>query len=85
MVKRGHEVDLEYSRKLILDKMNAFFGYVVVEKIKLITFEEEQVEFKEKINKKDVTKRKYTEKITSIKNDKVKKSLLELSRLFKKK
>jgi hypothetical protein len=85
MVKRGHEVDLEYSRKLILDKMNAFFGYVVIEKIKLITFEEEQVEFSEKINKKDVTKRKYTEKITSIKNDKVKKSLLELSRLFKKK
>ena len=85
MVKRGHEVDLEYSRKLILDKMNAFFGYIVIEKIKLITFEEEQVEFSEKINKKDVTKRKYTEKITSIKNDKVKKSLLELSRLFKKK
>ena len=53
---------MEYSRKLILDKMNAFFGYIVVEKIKLITFEEEQVKFKEKINKKDVTKRKYTEK-----------------------
>ena len=33
MVKRGHEVDLEYSRKLILDKMNAFFGYDVAEKI----------------------------------------------------
>ena len=34
MVKRGHEVDLEYSKKLIIDKMNTFFGYNVVEKIK---------------------------------------------------
>ena len=31
MVKRGHEVDLEYSKKKIIDKMNSFFGYVVVE------------------------------------------------------
>ena len=52
MVKRGHEVDLEYSRKLILDKMNAFFGYFVVEKIKLITFEAEQVKLKKKLTKK---------------------------------
>ena len=26
MVKRGHEVDLEYSKKKIMDKMNSFFG-----------------------------------------------------------
>ena len=26
MVKRGHEVDLEYSKKKIIDKMNNFFG-----------------------------------------------------------
>ena len=25
MVKRGHEVELEYSKKKILDKMNIFF------------------------------------------------------------
>jgi hypothetical protein len=30
MVKRGHEVDLEYSKKEILHKMNSFFGYLVV-------------------------------------------------------
>ena len=30
MVKRGHEVDMEYSKKDILDKMNNFFGYSVV-------------------------------------------------------
>jgi hypothetical protein len=84
MVKRGHEVDLEYSKKLIIDKMNTFFGYNVVEKIKLITFEREQEKFKENYNK-DVAESKYIKKISRIKNDKVKNSLIELSKLFKKK
>ena len=83
IIKRGHEVDMEYSKKLIIDKMNTFFGYNVVEKIKLITFEGEQEKLKENYNK-DVSKSEYIEKISSIKNDKVKNSLLELGKLFKK-
>ncbi len=82
MVKRGHEIDLEYSKKLIIDKMNTFFGYNVVEKIKLITFEEEQKKFKDSYNK-DITKNEYVKKIFTIKNDKVKNSLIELNKLFK--
>ena len=42
MVKRGHEVDLEYSKKEIMDRMNNFFGKTVVEKIKFTSFEEDQ-------------------------------------------
>ena len=84
MVKRGHEVDLEYSKKSILDKLNSFLGYNAVEKLKFITFEGEEIEFKEKI-KKDATNNEYKEKIYKIKNDKIKKSLMELSRYFKKK
>ena len=83
MIKRGHEVDMEYSKKLIIDKMNTFFGYNVVEKIRLITFEGEQEKLKENYNK-DMIKNEYIEKISSIKNDKVKNSLLELGKLFKK-
>ena len=83
IIKRGHEVDMEYSKKLIIDKMNTFFGYNVVEKIKLITFEGEQEKLKENYNK-DMIKNEYIEKISSIKNDKVKNSLLELGKLFKK-
>ena len=67
MVKRGHEVDMEYSKNLIIEKMNKFFEYKVVEKVKLITFEGDQEKFKKKI-KKDVTKSEYLEKISSIKN-----------------
>ena len=84
MVKRGHEVDMEYSKNLIIEKMNKFFEYKVVEKVKLITFEGDQEKFMKKI-KKDVIKSEYLEKISSIKNDKIKNSLLELSKLLKKK
>ena len=41
MVKRGHEVDLEYSKKEIMDRMNNFFRKTVVEKIKFTSFEED--------------------------------------------
>ena len=84
MVKRGHEVDLEYSKKSILLKLNSYLGYNAVEKLKFITFEGEDIEFKEKI-KKDATNNEYKEKISKIKNDKIKKSLIEMSKYFKKK
>ena len=69
----------EYFRKL-----SKLVGYNVVEKIKLITFQGE----KEKIKKNKITnydKNKYMEKISKIKNDKIKNSLIELSKLYKKK
>ena len=86
MVKRGHEVDLEYSKKKIMEKMNTFFGYTVVEKIKLTSFDnQKQKPFKKLDPEKDVTNEKYHQKINSVRNDKIKKSLLELTKVFKKK
>jgi len=84
MVKRGHEVDLEYSKKEIMDKMNSFFGYTVVEKLKFISFDNNQIKFK-KIDKNEdnVTNNKYTNIIKDIKNEKIKNSLLELTKIFK--
>ena len=84
MVKRGHEVDLEYSKKKILDKMNGFFGYSVVEKLKFINFDNSQkIMPSEKNAEKNVTIKKYQNKINDIKNDKIKKSLIELTKVFK--
>ena len=84
MAKRGHEIDLEYSKKIIMDKMNSFFGYVVVEKLKFISFDDVQTKFKKlDTNENYVTNIKYADRISSIKNDKIKKSLLELTKLFK--
>ena len=85
MVKRGHEIDLEYSKKEIMDKMNSFFGYTVVEKLKFISFDDAQTKFKKmNENENHVTNSKYADKINKIKNDKIKKSLLELTKLFNK-
>jgi len=84
MAKRGHEVDLEYSKKSILKKLNSYLGYNAVEKLKFIYFEDEEIELKEKISK-DATNNEYKDKISKIKNDKIKKSLIELSKFFKKK
>ena len=82
MVKRGNEVDLEYSKKEIIKKINIFFGYNVVDDIKLKTFEGEFEKIKDnKIN--NATKSKNIKKITNIKNDKIKQSLLELNKLLK--
>ena len=86
MVKRGHEVDVEYSKKNILDKMNNFFGYDVVEKLKFISFDDEQ-----KTNSSNETKSnnvaisKYRDKIKDVKNEKIKKSLTELTKVYKEK
>ena len=86
MVKRGHEIDLEYSKKEIMDKMNSFFGYAVVEKLKFISFDDAQTKFKKvDENENHVANSKYTDRINDIKNDKIKKSLLELTKLFKQK
>ena len=86
MVKRGHEVDMEYSKKDILNKMNAYFGYSVVEKLKFISFDDKQkVSSKIEIDDKNVTINRYKDKISNVKNEKIKQSLLELTKVFKKK
>ena len=86
MVKRGHEVDVEYSKKNILDKINNFFGYDVVEKLKFISFDHEQ-----KNNSSNETKSnnvaisRYRDKIKDVRNEKIKKSLTELTKVYKEK
>ena len=83
MVKRGNEVNFEYSKNLIIEKINSFFGYEAVQNIKLISFEEKSKEIEEKQSKNDVAKYKYKKQISDIKNDKIKTSLIELSKVYK--
>ena len=86
MVKRGHEVDLEYSKKEIMNKMNSFFGYSVVEKLKFVSFDDNQNILSSDTNKENnVTIIKYQNKINDIKNNKIKKSIMELTKVFKQK
>ena len=84
MVKRGNEVDLEYSKKIIIDKINYFFGYDVVQTIRIYTFEKEiKYDVENKI--KSVTKSKYEKKISEINNISIKNSLIKLNKVFKQK
>ena len=86
IVKRGHEIDLEYSKKEIMDKMNSFFGYPVVEKLKFISFdEEEKIFLSNNETGRNLINNKYLKKIDNVKNEKIKKSLIELTKVFKNK
>ena len=85
MVKRGNEVNFEYSKNLVIEKINSFFGYNAIQNIKLVSFENKNEEFKDKKIINDVTKNKYKKQISDIKNDKIKISLIELSKVYKKK
>ena len=86
MVRRGNEVDLEYSKKEIITRMNTFFEDQVVEKIKLTSFNDERKIIVEKNDLNlTVTNNKFKDKISNVKNEKIKKSLLELTKVFKEK
>ena len=86
MVQRGHEVEIEYSKKEIMDRTNAFFKEEVIRRIKFTTFENEnKIENKKSIEDKSVTNSKYINKLESVKNEKIKKSLIELTKVFKEK
>ena len=86
MVKRGHEIDVEYSKKDILNKMNNFFGYSVVEKLKFISFDDEhEMTGSSETKVKNVAISKYQDKIKGVKNEKIKKSLTELTKVYKEK
>ena len=84
MVKRGHEVDLEYSKKEIMDRVNSFFGDSVIKRIKFTSFNNEKkiINVKNKLNL-NVTNNKFDSRIRDVKNEKIKKSLIELTKVFK--
>ena len=83
MVKRGHEVDVEYFKKDIINNMNNYFGNSVVKKIKLVTFDDHQkISLENEKNTKNVSINKYKKRLNDVKNDKIKKSLIELTKVF---
>ena len=82
MVLRGFEVELEYSKQKIIDKLNYFFGKEIVNKIKLRTFNKNLDTVK---NFKNINASKSSLKLNtdSIKNSGLKKSLFELTKVYK--
>ena len=80
-VSHGNQLDVEYGKKDIIDKINSFFGYKFIKQIKLIL-----VDNKISLNKKDALNvyenKKFGKKIDEIENLKLKKKLGHLIKVY---
>ena len=57
-----------------------------MEKIKLVTFDDNQkISLENEKNTKNMSFNKYKKRVNDVKNDKIKKSLIELTKVFKEK
>ncbi len=81
MIKRGKEIDIEYSKNKIKDKINAYFGYKVLEKIKIVTFDRDETYNEEEISYE--SKKKFHSNIKNVKDESLKRSLSNLIKVFK--
>tara|TARA_Y100000590_G_C15467384_1_gene918817 strand:+ start:42 stop:521 length:480 start_codon:yes stop_codon:yes gene_type:complete len=82
-VERGNEINIEYSKKEIINKVNSYFGYNLINEIRLQTFNPINRKGNEKniINK---TSKKIKEKIDEINNKNIRDSLSQLLNISKK-
>ena len=81
-IKRGDEIQIEYSKKEIIDKINSYFGYKLIDEVKLQTFSPKTEKNKEK-NRSRKFPSNFQEKINEIKNESIKNSLSQLLKTIK--
>jgi len=81
-IKRGDEIQIEYSKKEINDKINSYFGYKLIDEVKLQTFSPDTNRKKEKKRSRKFPN-KFQEKINKIKNESIKNSLSQLLKAIK--
>ncbi len=82
MVEHGSEIEVEYSKQEIINKINYYFGYEVVNGILIKSYENNKLNIKNK-NNSNVTNNKFQKKISIIKNNKLKNSLKNFEKVFK--
>ena len=80
-VERGNEINIEYSKKEIINKINSYFGYKLINEIRLQTFSSVNKKEKKTISKYS---KKMKEKIDEIKNKNIRDSLKQLLNIAKK-
>ena len=81
-VQRGDEINVEYSKKEIINKINSYFGYKLLNEIKLQTFTST---VKKPKNKNTIIKatKDFEKKINKIENNSIRNSLSELLKTIK--
>ena len=82
LVNRGDEITVEYSKKIIIDKINSYFGYKLISDIKLQTFTSSVKKITNKNNIEGLSEN-FQQKINEIKNEKIKNSLSQLLKSIK--
>ncbi len=81
-IKRGDEIKIEYAKKEIMDKINSYFGYKLIDEIKLQTFSSEIGKKKDKKIVK-IFPKNLQKKINEIKSESIKNSLSQLLKIIK--
>ena len=81
-VKRGNEITVEYSKKEIINKINSYFGYRLINEVKLQTINSETKKMKNKNTLKKFSKN-FEKKINEIKNKNIRNSLSQLLDVIK--
>jgi hypothetical protein len=76
-VERGNEINVEYSKQEIINKINSYFGYKLISKIRLQTFNSANIKQK-KQNVLSKSSKKFEKKINEIKNKDIRNSLSQL-------
>ena len=76
-VERGNEINVEYSKKDIINKVNGYFGYKLIGEIRLQTFNSANIKQK-KQNILSKSSKKFEKKINEIKNKDIRNSLSKL-------
>ena len=83
-VFHGDQIFVEYSKEEIIDKVNSFFGYQFIKKIRIILIKEKM----KKVNKNTFSKKernKLQKKVDGINNSNLKQNLTNLINVFNKK
>ena len=80
-VERGNEITVEYSKKEIINKINSYFGYKLINEIKLQTFNSD--DRKNKKNTREKFSKNFDEKINKVKNKNIRNSLSQLLKTIK--
>ena len=81
-IKRGDEINIEYSKREIINKINSYFGYKLINEIKLeaINFNSKKTKNKNELKK---FSKNFEEKINEIKNKNIRNSLSQLLKTIK--
>tara|TARA_B100001996_G_C18664821_1_gene594488 strand:+ start:2193 stop:2684 length:492 start_codon:yes stop_codon:yes gene_type:complete len=80
-VIHGKELDIEYSKKEIIDKINSFYGYNYIKEIKLKIVHEKSHSI-DKIKKTNLNTIQTNLKLKNVKNEKLKHSLNKLIKAY---